>query len=116
MSSASTSTVKVIPNMIPAGDTATVHVQLKDAAGNDITTGGETIDFGSPSSGSLGAISDNGNGTYTATYTAPSSLTNGQTGSITFVPSLGGTPFTNTDSVTFANVVVKADNATGTAQ
>ena len=111
--SAATSTVKVIPNVIPAGGTATVRVQLKDADGNDITTGGAVVDFGSPNSGTLGGVSDNGDGTYTATYTAPS-VPDGQTGSITFVPSLGGTPFSNSALLTNGDIV-KANNAEGMA-
>ncbi|WP_420574452.1 Ig-like domain-containing protein [Kordia sp.] len=61
------STITANPNAIPAdGDsTSTVTVQLKDANGSNITSGGEIVII-STSAGAVGATIDNNDGTYTA--------------------------------------------------
>lgn len=59
-------------------DTATITVQMKDAGGNNLTTSQGVIAL-SASVGTLGVVTDNNNGTYTATYTAPSSRGSGET-------------------------------------
>jgi len=84
---ATTSTVSANPTSLTAGSgaTSTLTVQLKNAAGQNVTVGGATVTFATPSSGSIGTVTDVGNGTYTATYMA------GQTaGSDTITPSVGG--------------------------
>jgi adhesin/invasin len=66
------STVSVTPGSIASGDTATVTLTARDAAGNRETSGGLTVLFGlgsGGSAGSFGAVTDNGDGTYTATFT-----------------------------------------------
>jgi dUTPase len=68
-----TSTVSVSSAKVAAGSSVTVTLQAEDAAGNYLTTGGLTVAF-SPGSASGGAgsfstVTDNGNGTYTATFT-----------------------------------------------
>lgn len=71
--SASTSVVTVSAASIASGGTVTLALQGKDAAGNTITTGGAAVVFsasGGTSSGTIGATTDNGDGTYTATFTA----------------------------------------------
>ena len=94
--SAVTSTVVANPStvLINSG-TSTVTVQLKDAAGNSLTASSGTITFATPSSGTITGVTNNNNGTWTATYTA------GGTGTtVTIQPKLDGVNFTNTASVT----------------
>jgi hypothetical protein len=68
--------------------TQVLTVQAKDVNGNNLTSGGSTVTITKQSgSGSIGAVTDNGNGTYTATVTAPTA-----TGSGVFVATLGGNP------------------------
>ncbi len=72
-SSLAKSIVSMAPSIIPAGGTATITLTTNDASGNPVTTGGLTVAFalGSTSpGGTIGAVTDNQNGTYTATFTA----------------------------------------------
>ena len=69
--SAATSVVSVSSGTVASGAGVTLTLQAKDAAGNNLTTGGATVVFtatGGTSTGSVGATTDNGNGTYTATF------------------------------------------------
>jgi adhesin/invasin len=58
---------------VASGSGVTVTLTAEDAVGNKITTGGLAVTFalGSPSGGqgTFGAVTDNHNGTYTATFT-----------------------------------------------
>ncbi len=56
--------------------TSTITVDLKDVYGNDITTGGDAIALTiTPTAlGSLGGVTDNTNGTYSATLTSSTTL------------------------------------------
>ena len=68
--------------------TQTLTVQAKDANGNNLTTGGAAVVITkSLGTGSIGSVTDNSDGTYTATVTAPIA-----TGSGVFVATLGGSP------------------------
>jgi len=69
--STSTSTVDATPTSLEANgsDTSTVTVTLKDASSNPVTTSGGTVTL-STDLGSLSAVTDNNNGTYTAVLTA----------------------------------------------
>jgi hypothetical protein len=49
--------------------TSTITVQLKDASGNNLIVGGDTVVLNT-SSGTLGSVTDNSNGTYTAILTS----------------------------------------------
>jgi hypothetical protein len=57
-----------------SGSTVTLNLIAKDSGGNPLTSGGLTVTFSlsgsGTSSGSIGSVTDNGNGTYTATLTA----------------------------------------------
>ncbi len=75
----------------------TVTIQLKDAQGNNITTGGEAVTIAS-SLGTVSAVTDHNNGTYTATLTAPTTI---GTGSIS--ASVGGSAIPTTASVQFVS-------------
>ena len=68
----SQSVVKVSAGSITAGSAATLTLVAKDAYGNQETDGGLTVAFGlgnGGSSGTIGGVSDNDDGTYTATFT-----------------------------------------------
>jgi len=68
-----TSTVIANPTTLTADgtSTATITVTLKDQYGNPLTTSGGTITFDTATLvGTIGAVTDNQDGTYTATYTA----------------------------------------------
>ena len=72
--SASTSTVASGSATVASGSTTTLTLTTKDAAGNSVTSGGATVAFaltsGGTSAGTIGAVTDNGNGTYGAVFTA----------------------------------------------
>jgi adhesin/invasin len=75
---------------IQLGGSTTITLQAEDAAGNDIITGGLTVAFAlgstSGAQGTLSHVKDNGNGTYTATFTGASD------GSNTITATIGGNP------------------------
>ena len=73
----------------------TVNVQLKDAQGTAMTVGGETVAI-TATKGTISAVTDNGDGTYTATLTAPTTV-----GSATVSASVGGQAIASTASVQF---------------
>ncbi|MHA8088661.1 Ig-like domain-containing protein, partial [Aquirufa sp. Wall-65K1] len=52
--------------------TQVLTVTAKDANGNNLTAGGATVTItNSSGSGTIGSVTDNSNGTYTATVTSP---------------------------------------------
>lgn len=70
--SASTSTVSIASSVINVSQMTTITLQARDAQGNQLNSGGSTVTFsvaGGTSTVSLGAVTDNGNGTYTSTVT-----------------------------------------------
>lgn len=69
----SNSLVSASPDTIVANGTATsqVTVQLRDAAGNNVTAGGKAVTAALSGTGTLTTLTDNGSGRYTATVTAP---------------------------------------------
>ncbi len=71
--STTTSTLSASPNSIVANGSSTsaITVQLKDAAGNNLTGSGGTVALSLAGPGSLSAVTDNGDGTYSATLTSP---------------------------------------------
>ena len=71
---AAPSTVSVTDATLVAdgGSTTLVTLQARDASGTDIPLGGETVLLTS-SLGSMSAVTDHGDGTYSATLTAPAS-------------------------------------------
>jgi uncharacterized repeat protein (TIGR01451 family) len=101
--SGATSMIDASPTSIPADgvSTSTITVQLFDANGNPLTSGGDNVAL-STSRGSLGGVFDNGNGTYTAILTAS---TTPQTATIT--GTVNATPITDTATVAF--VIGSAD-------
>ena len=75
--SPSTSLITVSPLAIVAdgSSTSTVTVQLKDASNNNLTSGGDVVTL-SGSAGSLSSVTDQGNGSYTATLTSTTTVGN----------------------------------------
>jgi N-acetylneuraminic acid mutarotase len=89
----SQSAVSATPASIPSGGTATVTLTAKDAAGNQLTTGGLPFSFGlgaGTGSGTFSNLTDNHNGTYAATFTGTSA------GPIVITATLNGQPVTST--------------------
>ena len=114
VASATTSTVSAAPSSIQVGGSSMViTVQLKDKYGNSLTSSGGTVTM-STDLGTLSAVTNQGNGTYTAT------LTSGTTSGIATVSAyLGGTQFTDSTSgsaaVTFSPSIAVKSTSTITA-
>ena len=70
--STETSTISASPSSVASGSSATLTLTARDAAGNLLTTGGSTVTFdasGGTSTGAIGTVIDNNNGTYSAPFT-----------------------------------------------
>jgi hypothetical protein len=95
--SAVTSTVTPSPASIAADGVATsaLTIQLKDSTGVNLTGSSGTITIATPACGTISALADVGNGTWTATYTACTTV-----GVYTITPALDGVPFTLTTTIT----------------
>ncbi|WP_416443287.1 invasin domain 3-containing protein [Leucobacter sp. HNU] len=85
--------------------TSTVTVTLHDANGNPFTSGGSTVTM-STTAGSLSNVTDNGDGTYSATLT---SSTASGTATVSF--SVDGTQSSRTADVEFTAGAVSADDS-----
>ena len=107
---AATSTISAAPSVIPAdgASTSTVTVQLKDGAGAAITTGGDVVTL-ETTLGSLSGVTDNANGSYTATLTAGT-----EAGTATITGTVNGMAINSSAIVTLANPNSTADPATST--
>ncbi len=94
------STVSVVPASIASGSAAIVTLTARDASGNVETGSNYTVTFGlgaGSATGSFGAVTDNGNGTYTATFTGLLAGTNTIPATIN-TPAVTATPPTITVS------------------
>ena len=80
--------------------TTTITIQVKDLNGKNITTGGDTLTL-STDAGTLSSITDNNDGTYTATLTSSSTV---ETATIT--GTLNGDNINDSASVDFISVPV----------
>ena len=98
--STSTSTISALPLSIVADGvtTSTVTVQLKDAVGNDAGASGGVVVLSRTGTGSLSGVTDNGDGTYTATLTSPTSV-----GSAAITGTLNGVALADSELVTFTH-------------
>ena len=105
------STISANPLQIDSdgSSTSTITVQLKDSNGNNITSGGDTVVITS-SLGSVGSVTDNGNGTYTATLTSGTVAGNASVSGI-----INGNSMENSVSVAILPGPVNATNTTITA-
>ena len=107
--SAQTSTVSASRTVLaPDGsDESVIAIQLKDAAGNDVTNGGHAVAIAPPTNGSISGVTDHGDGTYTATYTAGTTE-----GTVTVRPSLDGVAFTNTVDIELSHFFLAENGVT----
>lgn len=111
---ATTSIVSASPTSVHANGTSssTITVQVKDGFGNNFRNGGDTVTL-STTLGTLSSVSDNSNGTYTATLTSSSE------GTATISATLNSVTVTDTATVLFTNPPptlsssTPSDNATG---
>lgn len=87
-------------------DNTTVTVKLKDEQGSPYTTGGASVGIQS-TLGDVGTVTDNGDGTYTATLKAPTT-----TGTATVSANVAGVPLTGTASVQFVAGAPSAEEST----
>jgi uracil phosphoribosyltransferase len=68
--SATTSTIVVSDaTLATGGATCTITVQLKDAIGRNLTVSGGEVELATTGASTIGAVTDVGDGTYTATFT-----------------------------------------------
>ena len=95
-----TSTIAASPTSIVANgsSTSTITVRLKDAAGNDLTGSGGTVALGLTGAGSLSGVTDNGDGTYSATLTSPTAV-----GSATVTGTLNAAALAASAGVTYTH-------------
>ncbi|MDP1675252.1 MAG: invasin domain 3-containing protein, partial [Bacteroidota bacterium] len=69
--SLSQSVVSVLSDTVSSLDSTIITLQAKDASGNNLTTGGLTVAFAlgsGTSNGTIGSVTDNSNGTYSAKF------------------------------------------------
>ncbi|WP_379162685.1 Ig-like domain-containing protein, partial [Paenibacillus sp. sgz5001063] len=102
------STLAVANSSLTANGTSqtAVTVKLRDAQGNALTTGGSTVGI-TTTSGTVSAVTDNHNGTYTATLTAPVTV-----GTATVSATVGGSALTGTATVQFVAGAPSSVNST----
>lgn len=105
--SAQASTVRVTPALLPADgtSTATVTVTLRDANGNPVGASGGTVTLDAPALGSLGDVTDVGDGTYVATFTAGV-----QQGPVTLRAALDGAPLDEAAALELVGAFYRAEN------
>ncbi|HET9333792.1 MAG TPA: invasin domain 3-containing protein [Gemmatimonadota bacterium] len=98
--SGATSLITAAPISVPAdgSSTSTITVELRDAFGNRRVSGGPDVDLFT-TAGSMGPVSDLGDGTYTASLTAPTTAA-----VATVTGTVNGAPITDTATVTFTTV------------
>lgn len=92
-SSLALSTSSVVANN---SNTATVNVQLKDASGSNFTSGGATVVIQS-SLGTVSSVTDNLNGTYSAT------VRSGSAGTASITATVNGVSLTSNASLSFTS-------------
>jgi adhesin/invasin len=122
----STSQITAAPSIISAdgSSTSTITVQLKDASDLNLTTGGDVVTLATDA-GSLSAVTDNGDGTYTATLTASTTVgTATITGTVNTIPIADNAtvaftnrplPSASTSTIGASPTSIRADNASTSA-
>ncbi len=90
-------TITASPTSVTADGTtsSTITVQAKDASGSNLSTGGLTVTLSENGNGLISTITDNLDGTYTAT------ITNTTAETITISGTIGGSTITSTETITF---------------
>jgi len=110
--SAANTVINATPVAVTANgsSTSTITVQAKDINNNNMTSSAGTVTL-STTSGSIGSVTDNGNGTYTATLTSSATP-----GTATISGTINGGTIGNNASVIFVGPAVAANTViTGTA-
>jgi lysophospholipase L1-like esterase len=116
--SAANTTISANPSSITADgtSTSTLTVQAKDASNNNFTSSGGAVTL-SASVGSVSSVTDNGNGTYTATLTSAITV-----GTANITGTIGGATIGHPTSVSLtpgpvsaANTMISANPASITA-
>jgi hypothetical protein len=99
-----------VPSTAPPGEAVNVTVQARDADGNPVTTGGNEVIVEATGGNQSGPITatDNGDGTYTASYNAEVIGTDTVTITIDGTP-ISGSPFT----ITIAEAVTETSLGSG---
>jgi type IV secretory pathway VirB9-like protein len=105
--SAADTTISVNSASVTAGTTITITVQAKDANGNNYTVSGGAVTLASTGSGAVSAVTDNGNGTYTATISNPVAET------VTISGTIAGNAITDTATVTYTAVAAAGGGGGG---
>jgi len=95
--SSATSLITAVPTSITADgtSTSTIMVQLRDGNGNNLTNGGDTVTLVT-TLGTLGGVTDNGDGTYTSILTVATS-----SGTAIVTGTVNGQAITNNATVSF---------------
>ncbi|HZT91093.1 MAG TPA: invasin domain 3-containing protein [Gaiellaceae bacterium] len=88
-------------------DHMNVTVQLRDRYGNDLTAGGQSVSLSSTLGATFGAVTDNGNGTYTAVLTAGTT-----SGTAQLTATVNGRAVSTTVSFQPVPVVIVVDGGT----
>ncbi len=103
---ATTSQITAVPTSIVADGvtTSTITVQLKDINSNNLNSGRDTVALAT-NLGTLGSVTNNGNGTYTATLTSATT-----TGTATITGTLNEVAITDTATITLIPGVADATN------
>src|SRR5207237_1203607 len=103
------STVTANPTTIATNQTSTVTLTAEDANGTPLTSGGAAVGFtlgtGATATGDFTTATDNGDGTYTATFTPT------RAGSAPVAATIGGQPVTST----LATITATSGPTRGTA-
>ncbi|HEX9940001.1 MAG TPA: invasin domain 3-containing protein, partial [Longimicrobium sp.] len=90
-----TSTITAAPATVPVGDSSTVTVQLKYTSGGNVSRSGGTVALSASAGGTITAVTNNNNGTYTAKVTSTTA------GLVTVSGTLDGHTLVDTAGVTF---------------
>ncbi len=109
---AANSIVTASPSSVAAdgSTTSTITLQARDANNNNLSTGGLTVTMTESGSATLSSVTDNSDGTYTATITSTTAET------VTVTAAFGGSNVTDTADVTFSALVMSASGIDYTAQ
>ncbi len=103
------STIAVAPPSVPIASTTTVTLKAIDADGTQETTGGFTVVFElgtGTGAGTFGPVTDNGDGTYTATFSATA------VGSNAILATIDGFPIATAAEVTITDGLTVTTNPT----
>jgi len=99
--SLSQSTVSAADSVIDDSGSTTVTVQLVDSQGRNLTASAGTVVISADNSATVGSVTDNGDGTYSATVTATTA------GTITVSATLNGEAISDTATIEAADIQLR---------